>query len=120
MKRDCWLNPYGTVFYAEEFKHEDAAQEILKDEFPMKGNTPINFDDWEKRGFYHSFTETLEKRGWIRFTTTINRWSCEHTIDYEARCPRPTKVQIDRMYELTGFNYYDDSTYSKFFNFDNK
>ena len=45
MNRDCWLDPYGNIFYAEECKHEDAAQEILKDEFPMKGNSFI--DDFD-------------------------------------------------------------------------
>ena len=118
MKRDCWLDPYGQIYYCKAFGHDDAAQEILKDEFPMDGNRPIHFEDWEERGFSHSFTETLEKRGWIQFTTTIDRWSCEHTIGYEDNYPRPTKAQIDKMYEMTGFNYYDDSTWSRFFNFD--
>ena len=120
MKRDCWMDPYGSITYAEEFKHEDAAQEILKDEFPMDGNRPINFEDWEERGFRQCFSETLEQRGWIRFSTTIDRWSCEHIIGYEDNYPRPTNAQIDKMYELTGFYYYDDSTYSRFFNFDEK
>lgn len=120
MKRDCWMDPYGRIYYVEPFKHDDAAQEILKDEFPMDGHGHIDFEEWETRGFCDSFQETLAKRGWIRFSTTIDRWSCEHIFGYEDEYPRPTKAQIDRMYELTGFYYYDDSTWSRFFNFDEK
>jgi hypothetical protein len=118
MKRDCWLDPYGQVYYCKEFGHDDAAQEILKNEFPMDGHTPIGFETWEERGFSNSFTETLEKRGWIQFSTTIDRWGCEHIIGYEDNHPRPTSAQIDKMYELTGFYYDDDSSWSKFFNFE--
>lgn len=118
MKRDCWLDPYGKIYYVPEFRHEDAAEFILKDEFPMQGTTPVGFETWEERGFHDCFTETLERRGWVRFTTTIDRWSCEHSIGYEERRPRPTRAQIDKMYELTGFYYDDESTWSKFFNFD--
>lgn len=118
MKRDCWLDPYGKVYYCEMFGHDEAAQEILKDEFPMDGSNPIGFDDWESRGFCGSFIETLEKRGWIQFSTTIDRWGCEHIIGYEDNHPRPTSAQIDKMYELTGFYYDDENSWSKFFNFD--
>ena len=112
--RDCWLDTYGNVYWVETLGgHDDMAQEILKDEFPMDGNHPIGFETWESRGFYMSFGETLERRGWLRFTTTINRWSCEHSLDFEYRYPRPTQAQIDRMYELTGFNYYDPESYSR-------
>lgn len=110
------MDPYGNVYYVEPFKHEYAAQFILKDEFPMDG--PMDFDEWEKRGYYRSFCDTLMRRGWIRFTTTLDRWSCEHSIGYEERCPRPTQAQIDKMYELTGFYYDDENSYSRFYNFD--
>lgn len=118
MKRDCWLSPYGEVYYVDSFKHDDAAQEILKDEFPMKGNRPIDFEMWEESGFCRSFQETLEKRGWVRFSTTIDRWSCEHVIGYEENYPKPTFEQIEKMYELTGFDYNDENSYSKWFKFD--
>ena len=113
MRRDCWLDPYGQIYYVPRFKHDDAAEFILKDEFPE-----TDIDHWEEHGFYRSFTETLEKRGWVRFTTTIDRWSCEHSIGYEDRCPRPTPIQIDKMYELTGFYYDDENSWSKFDRFD--
>lgn len=118
MYRDCWLDPYGHIYYVPRFMHDDAAEFILRDEFPMDGNTPIGVEDWDSRGFAGSFTETLEKRGWIQFTTTINRWTCEHCNDYERYYPRPTRVQIDRMWELTGFNYNDKNTWSEFDRFD--
>ena len=118
MKRDCWMDPYGQIYYVPEFGHEDAAEYLLRDEFPMKGTTPIGGDTWEERGFIESHGRTLQSRGWVRFTSTIDRWSCEHTIDYEKYYPRPTRAQIDRMWELTGFNYDDESSYSKFFKFD--
>lgn len=117
MFRDCWMDPYGNIYIVPPFGHDDWAQDWLQDEFPMEGNTPIGYETWEERGFDSSFDRTLQKRGWIRFTTTLNRWSCEHTIDYEDRCPKPTQAQIDKMYEVTGFNYYDDNTYSKFFKY---
>lgn len=116
--RDCWVDPYGQVYYVPRFRHDDAAEYILRDEFPMDGTTPIGFETWAERGFYMSFTETLERRGWVRFTTTINRWSCEHSTGYEDRCPRPTQAQIDRMYELTGFYYDDENSWSQFDSFD--
>lgn len=125
MKRDCWMDPYGQIYYVPEFGHEDGATYLLREEFPMENETtpmrtgPLRVDLWDERGFYNSFGETLEKRGWVRFTSTIDRWSCEHTIDYEKRYPRPTRIQIDRMWELTGFNYDDDETYSHYpYNFD--
>jgi len=37
--RDCWLDPYGNVYYVEPFAHSDFAQEQLKDEFPMENKT---------------------------------------------------------------------------------
>lgn len=118
------MDPYGKIYYVPEFRHEDAAEFILKDEFPMESKTtpmrtgPLRVDLWEERGFHDCFTETLERRGWVRFTTTMDRWSCEHTIGYEERYPRPTRAQIDKMYELTGFYYDDESSWSKFFKFD--
>lgn len=125
MKRDCWLDPYGQIYYVPEFGHEDAAEYLLRDEFPMENETtpmrtgPLRVETWEERGFVESFGRTLQSRGWVRFTSTIDRWSCEHTIDYERYYPRPTRVQIDRMWELTGFNYDDESTYSHYpYNFD--
>ena len=116
--RDCWLDPYGNVYYVPRFRHDDAAEYILRNEFPMDGTTPIGFETWAERGFYMSFTDTLERRGWVRFTTTIGRWSCEHSIGYEDRCPRPTLNQIERMYELTGFYYEDEESWSQFDGFD--
>lgn len=120
MGRDCWIDPYGRVYYVPRFRHDDAAEFLLRDEFPMDGCTPIGFETWEERGFYQSFTDTLERRGWVRFTTTIDRWSCEHSIGYEDRCPRPTSAQIDRMYELTGFYYDDEESWSRFDRFDHE
>lgn len=124
MYRDCWLDPYGRIYYVPRFKHDDAAQYILRDEFPMEDKTtpmrtgPLRVELWDERGFCNSFGETLEKRGWIQFTTTINRWACEHCIDYERHYPKPTRAQIGRMWELTGFNYYDENSWSEFDNFD--
>lgn len=120
MKRDCWLDPYGNLYYVPEFGHEDGAEFLLRDEFPMENKTtpmrtgPLRYDTWEERGFCGSFGETLEMRGWVRFTSTIDRWSCEHSLDFENIYPRPTNIQIDRMWELTGFNYNDDETYSHY------
>lgn len=118
--QDCWLDTYGNVYWVETLGgHNDVAQEILRDEFPMENDTtpmrtgPLAVDTWESRGFYMSFSETLERRGWLRFSTTINRWSCEHILEFESRYPRPTQAQIDKMYELTGFNYYDPESYSR-------
>ena len=34
--RDCWLDPYGNVYYVEPFGHERFAREQLSDEFPMR------------------------------------------------------------------------------------
>ncbi len=125
MKRDCWLDPYGQITYTPFGKHEDVAMQILKDEFPMENKTtpltngPLRIALWDERGFYDSFGETLEKRGWVRFTTTMDRWSCEHSIGFEDRYPRPTRAQIDRMRELTGFNYDDPESFSHApYNFD--
>lgn len=118
MGRDCWIDPYGQIYYVPRFRHEDAAEFILRDEFPMDGSSAVGFETWEERGFYCSFVDTLERRGWVRFTTTIDRWSCEHSIGYEDRCPRPTSAQINRMYELTGFYYNNDESWSQFDKFD--
>ena len=41
MGRDCWMDPYWQVYYVPIFGHEDAAEFLLKDEFPMDGTTPI-------------------------------------------------------------------------------
>lgn len=117
---DCWLDPYGRIYDVPFGKHDDVAREILSDEFPMENRTtplregPLGIATWEARGFAGSFGETLEKRGWVRFTTTINRWSCEHSIGFEDRYPRPTQIQIDKMYELTGFYYDDPESWSRF------
>lgn len=120
MLRDCWLDPYGQIYYVPEFGHEDGAEFLLRDEFPMENETtpmrtgPLAVDTWHERGFRGSFGETLQARGWMRFTSTINRWSCEHSIDYLNYYPAPNRIQIDRMWELTGFNYDDDTTYSHY------
>lgn len=118
---DCWLDTYGNVYPVERLGgHEDVAMQILSDEFPMENETtplrdgPLGVDTWDARGFRGSFGETLESRGWVRFTTTMNKWSCEHSIGFEDRYPRPTSAQIDRMYELTGFYYDDPESYSRF------
>lgn len=111
--RDCWMDRYGHIYYVPRFMHEAAGEFLLKDEFPIE-----DINNWEAHGYYRSFTDTLEKRGWVRFTTTINRWNCEHSIGFEDRCPRPSSVQIDKMYELTGFYYDDENTWSQFDRFD--
>jgi len=118
---DCWLDIYGNVYPVERMGgHEDVSMEILRDEFPMENHTtpmqtgPLRVELWEERGFRTCFTETLERRGWVRFTTTMNKWSCEHSIGFEDRYPRPTSAQVDRMFELTGFNYDDPESYSRF------
>ena len=108
--RDCWLDPYGNVYYVESFKHNDFAEQQLQDEFPA--DDPQSWAD--DPNFFGSYQETLERRGWVRFTTTMNRWSCEHCIDFEMRYPRPTKAQMDKMFDLTGFNYEDPNSWSKF------
>ena len=125
MARDCWLDTYGNIYYVPEFGHERAAEFLLRDEFPMENRTtpmrtgPLRVELWEERGFRETFGETLQSRGWVRFTTTLDRWSCEHSLGYERYYPRPTNIQIDRMWELTGFNYNDENTYSHCpYNFD--
>ena len=105
---DCWMDPYGNVYEVPEFGHDQFATDYLQKEFPLD-----DLRSWcESPNFYGSYQETLEKRGWIRFTTTLDRWSCEHSIGFEDRYPRPTRAQIDKMYELTGFNYDDPESFS--------
>lgn len=107
---DCWLDPYGNVYYVLPFGHNDFAMQTLSDEFPIHDiRTWIDSPD-----FHISYDETLQMRGWIRFTTTMCRWSCEHCMDFEEHYPRPTNAQIDRMWELTGFNYYDHNSWTQF------
>ena len=107
------MNPYGVVYECPPFGHDNVAQMILGDEFPIE-KTKEWLDRAEELGFYVSYEETLQRRGWVRFSTTINRWSCEHCIDFEDHYPRPTRAQIDRMWELTGFNYDDPNSWSQF------
>ena len=106
MMTDCWMDPYGNVYYVEPFKHSDFAEKELLRGLP-EGSDWRDIPDLDR-----SYDDTLQKRGWVRFTTTIDRWSCEHTIDYEKMFPRPTRAQIDKMWELTGFNYDDPDNYS--------
>jgi hypothetical protein len=63
--RDCWLDPYGNVYYVEPFGHEAFAREQLSSEFPMENETtplregPLGIDTWDERGFCGSFDEIL-------------------------------------------------------------
>ena len=108
--RDCWMDPYGNVYYVEPFQHNYFAEQQLQDEFPID-----NLQSWaDDPNFFGSYQETLERRGWIRFTTTMNRWSCEHCIYFEEHYPSPTSIQIDRMWELTGFDYNNPNSWSQF------
>ncbi len=106
--RDCWLDPYGNVYYVEPFAHNDFAQEQLKDEFPMENKTtplregPLGIDTWDERGFCGSFEETLMRRGWIRYSTATNQWCYGRDWGGWERYPRPTSAQRDRMFDLTG------------------
>ena len=106
--RDCWLDPYGNVYYVEPFGQEAFAREQLSSEFPMENETtplregPLGIDTWEERGFCGSFDETLMRRGWVRYTTTSEQWAYGRGWGGWDRYPRPTRAQRDRMYELTG------------------
>lgn len=106
--KDCWLSPYGEVIYISAWEHNTKAEQILIERYGYTDELDID----DKHPF-ETATCVLEKKGWMRFTTTIDRWSCEHTINYEELFAKPTKAQIGRMYELTGFNYYDSESYSK-------
>lgn len=98
---DCWLDPYGNVYYVQPFQHGQFAEDMLQDEYPID-----RCNDWANDpNFYGSYEETLQRRGWIRYTNTIHRWTCENCSDFEEHYPRPTKAQQDMMYELTGFIY---------------
>lgn len=102
---DCWLDPYGQVYEVPPFGHNDFAERFLHDEFPIE-----NFREWyDNPDFHISYEETLQRRGWVRYTTTLRRWTCEHCIDFEEHYPRPTRAQQDAMYELTGFIYESDT-----------
>lgn len=107
---DCWLDPQGNVYYVEPFQHDEWATEYLQNEFPRD-----NVRSWvDSPDFHVSYNETLQRRGWLRYTTTIDRWSCEHCSDFLDYYPEPTTAQVIRMYELTGFNYDDPESYSRF------
>lgn len=105
---DCWMDPQGNVFYVEPFRHSDFAEQELMRGLP-EGSTWTDIPD-----LVRSYDDTLQRRGWVRYTTTINRWNCEHCTDYLDYYPEPTTAQIIRMYELTGFNYDDPESYSRF------
>jgi hypothetical protein len=101
---DCWLDPDGHVYEVPPFGHNDFAEQYLHDEFPIE-----DFRSWcENPEFRTSYEETLNQRGWVRYSTTIHRWVCECCPDYEDYYPRPNRTQRDVMYELTGYNYDED------------
>ena len=106
--RDCWLDPYGNVYYVEPFGHSRFAQEQLSDEFPMENETtplregPLGIDTWDERGFCGSFEETLMRRGWIRYSTTTDQWCYGRDWDGWEVYPRPTSAQRNKMFDLTG------------------
>ena len=105
---DCWLDPYGNIYECPRFGHGNVAEEILQDEFPIN-----DFRSWaDNPNFHMSYDETLQRRGWVRFSSTVNRWSCENCSDFEEHYPRPTSIQRDRMFELTGYIYGNPESYS--------
>ena len=44
-------------------------------------------------------------RGWVRYTTTTEQWCCGHDWGGWEIYPRPTRAQIDKMFDLTGYIY---------------
>lgn len=100
--QDCWVDPYGHVYYVEPFKHDDFATQQLQDEFPID-----RVGEWDNDLDFGSYSETLMTRGWIRYTTTTERWCCGHKWGGWERYPRPTQAQINVMYDLTGYIYED-------------
>ena len=71
---DCWVSPYGVVYECPPFGHDDVAQMILADEFPME-NAREWLDHADELGFQRSYPETLEYRGWVRYTTCTHNWA---------------------------------------------
>ena len=101
---DCWLDPYGTRYEVPPFGHNQFAEDYLQKEYPID-----RCNDWgDDPNFFGSYEETLQKRGWVRYTSTIHRWTCENCSDFEEHYPRPTRIQRDVMYELTGYDYDHD------------
>ena len=94
---DCWLDPYGNVYYVEFGKHDDFAYDYLQDEFPSDRR-----EDWTSDLVSGSYVETLMSRGWTRYTTTSEQWCYGRDWGGWERYPRPTRAQRDRMFDLTG------------------
>jgi len=92
---DCWLSPYGVIYECQPYGHDDVAQMILGDEFPIE-----DYRSWidraEELGFRRSYPETLEYRGWVRFSTCFNKWCWREGY-------QPTRDQLNKMFDLTGF-----------------
>lgn len=97
---DCWMDRYGHVYEVAPFKHDDFATNLLQDEFPID-----KINEWETDLYRGSYSEELMHRGWVRYTTTTEQWCCGHDWGGWEIYPRPTRAQIDKMYDLTGYIY---------------
>ena len=92
---DCWVSPYGQVYECPPFGHDDIAQMILADEFPID-NVRLWIDRADELGFFRSYPETLERRGWVRYTSCTHNWAWRPGYT-------PTTDQLNAMFDFNGF-----------------
>ena len=94
MERDCWLSPYGEIFWCTgTWTHDMDAVDILIDNYGFE-------DEYDIDKKYPDLLPTdvlMDVYGWVRYSSCANRGWCFHK--------EPTTDQKNIMFDLTGFIY---------------
>lgn len=100
---NCWLSPTGRVVYVTKIGgHYECALEICEKKY-LTDETDDGNGFFKPNPLYY-----LEDRGWIRRCDWDSRIAAE-SDGWVLRHIKPTKKQIDMMFELTGFYYNDEN-----------
>jgi hypothetical protein len=98
---NCWLSPTGKVVNVELGGHWESALKICEEKY-LTSETDNGFGEFEfinNNPLYY-----LEDRGWIRHCDWDRRIAAQ-SDGWIMRNKRPTKKQIEMMFELTGYFY---------------
>lgn len=101
--KDCWLSPEGEVIYCSgKWAHGGTAWGIMEENLGLDIDI---IDDLDRT--HGSLTAALESLGWIRYTTLPNYATGGYDdIGWVINDKyKPTKNQIDKMFDLTGYIY---------------